>query len=65
MLITKVAKLDKKEVESAEVIRDIKDDVCNYLMNRDCNGCPFECCCGDFDTILQQMIEHEEIKAEC
>ena len=64
MLIKKVAKLDKDEVKSAEVIKDVKDTVCNYLMNRDCNGCPFECCCDDWDNILEQMVEKEEINVE-
>lgn len=64
MLITKVAKLERREVESAKAIKDVKDDVCNYLMNRDCASCPFEGCCDEFDSILEQMYEHEEIRIE-
>ena len=64
MIIKKVAKLDRHEIESAKTIKDVKDTVCNYLMNGDCNGCPFECCCDEFDTLLEQMIEKEEISVE-
>ena len=64
MLIKKVAKLDNEEIKSAEVIKDVKDTVCNYLMNRDCNGCPFECSCDEWDNLLEQMIEKEEIRVE-
>lgn len=64
MIIKKVAKLDKEEVKSAEVIKDVKETVCNYLMNRDCNGCPFECSCEEWDKILEQMVENEEIRID-
>lgn len=64
MIIKKVVKFDNDEVNSAEVMKDIKHSVCQYLMNGDCCGCPFECCCSDWDNLLAEIIDERMLSVE-
>ena len=64
MLIKKVVKFDRDEIESVEVMKDIKHSVCQYLMNGDCNGCPFEGCCNEMDELLSNIIDEGMLSVE-
>jgi predicted nucleotide-binding protein (sugar kinase/HSP70/actin superfamily) len=64
MLIKKVVKFDRDEVNSAEVMKDIKHSVCEYLMNQDCGGCPFENFCNEMDDLLNNIIDDEMLSVE-
>lgn len=64
MLIKKVVKFDRDEIESVGVMRDIKHSVCQHLMNGDCCGCPFEGCCNEVDDVLTNIIDDGMLSVE-
>lgn len=64
MIIKKVVKFDRDEVNSAEVVKDIKHSVCEYLMHQDCGGCPFESFCNEIDEVLDHIIDDKMLSVE-
>lgn len=64
MLIKKVVKFDRNEINTAEEMKDIKQSVCQYLMHEDCGGCPFESFCNEIDEVLDHIIDDQMLSVE-